>query len=387
MGLDAADIEPVAASPNAIRPANKTDVPALVDIENRAFETDRLSARNFRYLLTRGNTATFVAAEPSYRPFGYAMVLFNRGTPLARLYSIAVEPAIRSQGVGRSLLRAAEAGARARDAAFMRLEVRADHVRTRDFYRAEGYRPFGLQAHYYEDAVDAIRMEKPLGLGPRPEMARIPFYGQSLDFTCGPAALMMAMHALDAEVPLDQTTELRLWREATTIFMTSGHGGCGPNGLALAAHKRGFDAALMLGDDSVMFLDSVRSPHKKEVLRLVHEDFRQQIKESGILVTYGTFTVADLRQQFTAGGVPLILISSYRFDRTKKPHWVVVTGFDGRYVYLHDPDVDEAASRTATDCIQIPVLEQDFERMACYGSQRHRAVVIVKKRGGRCLSI
>ena len=40
---------------------------------------------------------------------------------------------------------------------------------------------------------------------------------------------------LDPGLTLDRTLELRVWREATTIFMTSGHGGCGPDGLALAA--------------------------------------------------------------------------------------------------------------------------------------------------------
>jgi ribosomal protein S18 acetylase RimI-like enzyme len=365
-----------------VRPAGLADVPALVDIETRSFETDRLSTRNFRYLLTQGKATTLVAATPEGGLLGYAMALFNRGAPLARLYSIAVAPEVRSRGVGRRLLRAIEADARARDAAFMRLEVRADDGPTQAFYRSEGYRPFAVHAHYYDNAVDALRMEKPLATGPRPEMARIPFYHQTLEFTCGPAALMMAMHALDPATRLDQTTELRLWREATTIFMTSGLGGCGPRGLALAAHRRGFDVTLMLGDKSVMFLDSVRSPHKKEVLRLVHEDFRQQVEEAGIPVSYGHYGLVDLRRHFTAGGVPLILTSSYRFDRTKKPHWVVVTGFDGRYVYVHDPYVDAAAGKTATDCMQIPVLEQDFERMACYGSQRHRAVVILKKRGG-----
>jgi hypothetical protein len=51
---------------------------------------------------------------------------------------------------------------------------------------------------------------------------------------------MMAMKALDPAMELNRTLELRLWREATTIFMTSGHGGCGPYGLALSAYRRGF---------------------------------------------------------------------------------------------------------------------------------------------------
>ena len=49
---------------------------------------------------------------------------------------------------------------------------------------------------------------------------------------------MMAMTALDPSRTMDANDEIRIWREATTVFMTSGHGGCGPYGLALAAHRR-----------------------------------------------------------------------------------------------------------------------------------------------------
>jgi hypothetical protein len=39
-------------------------------------------------------------------------------------------------------------------------------------------------------------------------------------FTCGPAALMMAMHGLNRDYQPSREEEINLWREATTIFMT-----------------------------------------------------------------------------------------------------------------------------------------------------------------------
>ncbi|MCL1487420.1 MAG: peptidase C39 family protein [Marinobacter sp.] len=69
---------------------------------------------------------------------------------------------------------------------------------------------------------------------------RYPYYPQTTEFTCGPAALIMAMAALNQQQSLTTLEELKIWREATTIFMLSGHGGCGPHGLALAAWHRGF---------------------------------------------------------------------------------------------------------------------------------------------------
>ncbi|MGF1640704.1 MAG: GNAT family N-acetyltransferase/peptidase C39 family protein [Rhodospirillales bacterium] len=363
-----------------IRPATGGDLSALVDIEDRSFETDRFSRRTFRYLLSEANAATLVDVDGSGRIRGYAMVLFSRGTSLARLYSIAVAPEARSAGVGGQLMTAAEAAALDRDAAYMRLEVRADDPATQSFYAQRGYRRFAVQEQYYEDAAAAIRMEKSLLPRPDPKLIRVPFYAQRLDFTCGPAAVLMAMHALDPTVAMNLIAELRLWRESTTIFMTSGLGGCSPEGLALATHRRGFDVDLFLSEKGVMFIDSVRSKAKKEVIRLVQRDFRSQLRETTIPVVYRPLTLETMRAAFDAGGIPVVLISSYRIDREKSPHWVVVTGFDQRYVYLHDPSVDEEEGKKPIDCMQIPVLQSDFARMARYGRSQQKAALVIRKR-------
>lgn len=363
-----------------IRPAELKDIPALVAIENRSFETDRLSQRNFRYLLSRGRAATIVETGESGAIRGYAMVLFSRGTSLARLYSIAVDPDHRGLGLGTALLHAAEGAARKHGAAYMRLEVREDDDATRRLYHREGYRKFAVQRHYYDDDADAIRMEKPLGPRPDPSMARVPYYSQSLEFTCGPAALLMAMHAVDSNVAVDRAAELRLWRESTTIYMTSGHGGCSPLGLAVAAAHRGFQVEVWLSQKEPLFVNSVRSEKKKEVIRLVDEDFRAEAREYGIPVNYRPLSVRAMRRKFEEGGIPLVLISSYRFDREKTPHWVVVTGFDDKYVYLHDPYIDPEQEKSATDCMQIPVPLSDFERMARYGRSQQKAALVIGPR-------
>ena len=364
-----------------IRPALLADIPALVAIESRSFETDRLSQRSFRYLLSRGHAATIVeASEKTGEVLGYAMVLFSRGTSLGRLYSIAVDPAHRGKGLGTKLLRAAEDAAREHEAAYMRLEVRVDDPATQRLYYKEGYRKFAVQHHYYDDDVDAVRMEKPLGPRLDPSMARVPYYSQSLEFTCGPAALLMAMHAVDTAVPVDKGAELRLWRETTTIYMTSGHGGCSPLGLAVAASHRGFEVEVWLSQKDPLFVNSVRSEKKKEVIKLVEEDFRREAREHKIPVNYRPLSVKAMRQKFDEGGIPVVLISSYRFDREKTPHWVVVTGFDDKYVYLHDPYIDPDQEKTAMDCMQIPIPLSEFERMARYGRSQQKAALVIGPR-------
>ncbi|MBL8668036.1 MAG: GNAT family N-acetyltransferase, partial [Rhodospirillales bacterium] len=117
---------PVGPVDKAIRPATADDIPILIDIENRAFASDRISRRAFRYLLSKANAKALVETGADGAVRGYALLLFNRGTSLARLYSIAVDPRWQREGIGRTLLATAEAAARERGAAWMRLEVRAD---------------------------------------------------------------------------------------------------------------------------------------------------------------------------------------------------------------------------------------------------------------------
>lgn len=359
-----------------IRAATIDDIDDLTAIENACFDLDRLSRRNFRYMLTKGNADTLVY-EDEQGVQAYVMVLYTRGTSLARLYSLAVLQQLQGQGVGRQLVEAAEIKATEHECVYMRLEIRPDNVASQNLFEKLGYRQFGAYHDYYEDHMDALRYEKHLQLYPAPLLAKVPYYEQTLDFTCGPAAIMMAMKALDDSIELDRTLELRLWRESTSIFMTSGHGGCDPYGLALAAYHRGYGVELYLNEKGVLFVDSVRSEDKKEVMRLVQDDFLSEIRQSPIRLEYHRLTLEEMKEKFDAGGIPIILISSYRIYKEKFPHWVVVTGYDDRFIYFHDPYIDYDKGRTMTDCVDMPILQQDFERMSRYGKSGQRAALVL----------
>ena len=358
-----------------IRPAGLADLDALARLEQRAFEADRLSRRSFRHLLTRGHALTLVD-EAGGELRGYVLLLLRRGTSLAQ--------ALRRQGVARGLVEAAEAAAVEQGCMVLRLEVRRDNVASLGLFHRLGYRDFGVYPDYYEDAMDALRLEKYLAPHAPPRLTRVPFYGQTLEFTCGPAALIMAMHALEPRLEPDRTLELRLWRESTTIFMTSGHGGCGPEGLALAAHQRGFDVEVYRNMAGPMFVDSVRSQEKKAVMALVHDDFMAQVAEAGIPLHYRSLDAQALEAEYRRGAVALVLISQYRITRERAPHWVVVTGIDAGYVYLNDPDtdLDDPHGVPELECINLPVPRGEFDRMARYGRSGQRAVVLIRAAEG-----
>lgn len=362
-----------------IRSATLQDLDALLAIENQSFETDRISRRNFRYLLSRANAATLVE-ETDGLIRGYGMLLFHTGTSLARLYSYAVNPRDRRLGSGRRLVEACEQLALGHDCIALRLEVRPDNRASIELFRALGYRYLDIVSDYYEDHTEALRFEKLLAPHLQQELTRVPYYQQTLDFTCGPASLMMAMKALQPDLELDRKLELRLWRESTTIFMTSGHGGCGPYGLAVSAYRRGFDVEVWVNDDAALLINSVRDPEKRTVMELVQEDFVDELSQLPVRLVYGALGVDDLQRKIEGGGVPVLLISSYRLYQERFPHWIVVTGFDERYFYVHDPYVDTAANKTRTDCINLPILKKDLQRMARYGKSGQKAVVILSQR-------
>jgi ribosomal protein S18 acetylase RimI-like enzyme len=362
-----------------IRTATLNDLDGLTSIENRSFTTDRFPRRIFRYLLTKANAATLVDEERGALR-GYVIILFNVGTSLARIYSFAVDPDFRGQSVGKALLAASEQKALDRDCVATRVEVRKDNAEAISLYKKSGYRQFDEVEDYYEDHMTALRFEKSLAPHLSPAEVRVPYYQQTLDFTCGPSALMMAMQTLDPRIELNRMLELRIWRESTSIFMTSGHGGCGPYGLILSAYHRGFNVELYINDNSALFIDSVRNPEKKEVIRIVQEDFLADIKNLGIAVHYGTLTLKQLHGKFDKGDIPIVLISSYRIYREKFPHWVVVTGFDEKYIYVHDPYVDVEDGKSVADCINMPILNKDFERMARYGRAGLKSIILLRRR-------
>jgi ribosomal-protein-alanine acetyltransferase len=144
-----------------VRRARRSDLDALIELEQRCFRGDRLSARQYRFHLDN-DRAWLGVLERDGTLLGSALVMFRADSRAARLYSIAVDPAARGGGFGLALLRAAERAAAARGADAMRLEVRADNRAAIALYEREGYARFGRRRRYYEDGADALRFTKAL---------------------------------------------------------------------------------------------------------------------------------------------------------------------------------------------------------------------------------
>ncbi|GAA4499474.1 GNAT family N-acetyltransferase/peptidase C39 family protein [Pseudaeromonas paramecii] len=361
-----------------IRDAQLEDLPALLALEQTAFPGDRLSSRQFRRFIKSDNSRTLVLQHDGQLA-GYALVLFHHRTHLARLYSLAIVPALRGQGLAGHLMEACEQEALARGYLTLRLEVREDNAGARALYRKRGYRPIRLLAHYYDDAADGIRLEKRLQPGKPTSLLPVPYYAQTLPFTCGPASLLMARSALTPGFVPSRREEVQIWREATTVFMTTGHGGCSALGLALAAHRRDLTPRLWVSQTQTPFLRGVRSDSKRQVMELVQADFTQQAAEADLDIRLGRASLEELGQELAAGHPVLVLISTWRLTGDKAPHWVVLVGLDEQFVFFHDPDVDSSRDRLAS-AIQVPVRRDDFAAMMQYGQERFSAALALSGR-------
>ena len=361
-----------------IRPAQLFDLDGLVALENTCFTTDKLSRRSFRHWISNDEHSALLIAETDGQIGGYILIIYYPGTRMARIYSLAVPPQLRGQGIAKALMSAGEQAAEEDGRFYLRLEVGIDNSPAIKLYESLGFKKFGLYRDYYQDHRDALRYQKRIRrYRDTPQHRSVPWLAQTTPFSCGPVSLMMAMHGLNKHYLPSQEEEINLWREATTIFMTSGHGGCHPVGLALAAKRRRFAVEVWINQSGPLFIDSVRNEEKKQVVELVDNCFKREAAEQDIAIHYANITQTELIAAFTAGAIPLILISTFALDRKKAPHWLVMSGYDNDCLYMHDPDPGEGR-KSELDCQYIPIAKDDFDRMSCFGKTRLRTAVIIR---------
>ena len=210
---------------------------------------------------------------------------------------------------------------------------------------------------------------------------RVPHYAQTTDFTCGPSSLIMSMAALDSRIKRSRALELQLWREANTIFMgpSGGHGGCGALGLALAAHRRGFKAEVLVNHKGVLLGDRAQSKERIEVMRVLQDRDLADAKAAGIPVEHRGLSLDDMEAKLRAGYLPIVLNSMRHLHDDRTAHWFVVTAIDAENVYVNDPWVARQKRKTPRDMTGVAIPRRTFERITAYGRKKERAVVLVHR--------
>ena len=139
-----------------LRPLHERDLPALMQIENRAYPfpwTDGI----FRDCLRAGYECWVL--EDAGQLLGYGVLSVAAGE--AHLLNVCVNPDWQSRGLGRLLVRRLLDLARWHHAREVYLEVRPSNPVAIALYAAEGFREIGRRSNYYPAPVgreDAIVM-------------------------------------------------------------------------------------------------------------------------------------------------------------------------------------------------------------------------------------
>lgn len=136
--------------------ASVLDAGEMAALHARAFPAaERWGAATFATQLVLPGVFGWIAP-------GVGFVLARVAADEAEILTLAVDPDARRGGIGRALLEAAEAGAVARGARRMFLEVAPGNLAARALYAAAGYAEAGRRKRYYPDGSDALVLSRRL---------------------------------------------------------------------------------------------------------------------------------------------------------------------------------------------------------------------------------
>ena len=146
--------------PYSISEAQVSDIKALEELERHVFipSDGLLSKRAFRYHIQKKKNVLLVAREDTLpnKLLGYILVLIRKKS--ARIYSLAVNPDCRKQGVGRALIQASINKVVEQGITMIRLELRKGNTSALKLYESLGFVGSSVRPDYYEQGEDALVM-------------------------------------------------------------------------------------------------------------------------------------------------------------------------------------------------------------------------------------
>jgi ribosomal protein S18 acetylase RimI-like enzyme len=151
--------EPANADEVIVRPASVSDVESAMGLETSCFDTYCISRRQLRYLQACPN-AVFLVAERDDRIVGegIALIRHHKRRLTGRLYSLAVHPEHRGQGIGNRILQMMLAELVARGAKRVFLEVEQVNQSALKLYERHGFRTIGQLPNYYGEGRHGVHM-------------------------------------------------------------------------------------------------------------------------------------------------------------------------------------------------------------------------------------
>jgi Peptidase_C39 like family len=201
-------------------------------------------------------------------------------------------------------------------------------------------------------------------------------FQQTTGFTCGPAALAMAL-----QPEVTRHDEIALWREATTVIGLAGPGGCDPYGLALAAARRAKTVMLYIDTEQPVLLDRADTAEKRALMRFVQGEFKAAAKQALTVVPHA-LPVEEMQAAIAGGARVLLLVDQCHTHDHTAPHWLLahaVGSFSGGDLFLvNDPWCEAEDGEVAADCDCLPMRAATLQTMGSYGAPPYRAAIVLR---------
>lgn len=149
---------------DGFRRAAVADLPLIAALEAACFgaEDGAFSRRQLRTLLANPRAYWLIAVDS--HAMGCWLESGNGRSRWARLYSLAVHPEKRGQGLAGQLLEAGFDWMRSRRLDICRAEVKADNLAARTLYIRFGFAEAGVLRDYYAPGRDGLRLVRDLRL-------------------------------------------------------------------------------------------------------------------------------------------------------------------------------------------------------------------------------
>ena len=143
-----------------LRPFRPADLETLWRIDQECFPPGIAYSRAelAHYIKQRGAVTVVGEKEGAIAGYLVAESHGNRG----HIVTIDVRPRAQRSGLGSKLIAAAEDRLRAAGCSSVSLETAVDNAAALAFYKRHGYSVVGTIPRYYQNSLDALRMEKQL---------------------------------------------------------------------------------------------------------------------------------------------------------------------------------------------------------------------------------
>jgi hypothetical protein len=160
----------------------------------------------------------------------------------------------------------------------------------------------------------------------------------------------MAMAAFDPVREWTRDDEIDVWRVANLVEAYASS----RQGLALAAHRRGYRVATQGSATSIELLECLGitlQDENREVARDLPANHVERARRAGIPDDVRRVTIQDITAWLASGWLPIVLVDAALVGDDRVPHWVVVIKVTPDEVTLHDPLAAAGGTRVARDVL------------------------------------